>query len=203
MFFICFLYFFDFFTGQSCNLANLISVVATLLHTGSHLHKIFVYGSLLHHHSVLLPLVPVGLGEIAGRQAVPRVSFPHSGRGWCRWRRGYAPGVPHTEELQADRLRVVKYNEDVDVAQRRLLTTCERAEEPCLHDGLGLEVVGNGPFDHLGTHKSYYWNLGTKVTLFLRNKVQLNGEKKQIFTRNSFGVPYGQQQRMPLRGATK
>ena len=34
----------------------------------------------------------------------------------------------------------------------RLLASCEGAEKPCLQDGLGLEVVGNGLLNHLATH---------------------------------------------------
>ena len=46
--------------------------------------------------------------------------------------------VPHAEELQADGLRVVKDDEDVDVAQRCLLAAGKGAEDPCLQDGLRL-----------------------------------------------------------------
>ena len=62
--------------------------------------------------------------------------------------------------------RTVGHKEDVHVAPRSLLATGEGAEEPCLHDGLGLEVVGY-LLVHLGAHKRYNYDYAAKIYYFL------------------------------------
>jgi len=50
---------------------------------------------------------------------------------------------------------IVWYEKNVDVAPWRFLATGKGAEEPCLQDGLRLEVVGNRLIHCLGAHKRF------------------------------------------------
>ena len=62
----------------------------------------------------------------------------------------------HAEELQADRLRVVEDNEDVYIGTFVLLTPGIRTKQPCLQDGLRLEIVGYQSCDVLSCHISRF-----------------------------------------------
>ena len=70
----------------------------------------------------------------------------------------------------------VGYKENVDVAGGRFLSSGEGAEEPCLQDGLRLEVVGYGLLHLLGVHKLKMFNsvanihkVSEMAVVFLKN----------------------------------
>ena len=85
---------------------------------------------------------------------------------------------PHTKELQTDRLSMVKYNQYIDIALESLFPSCEGAEEPCLQDGLRLEILGYLLCYCFSAHSKRV-NLATKIRIILETTKEIAGNVVQ------------------------